>query len=331
MKRLLLVDGTNFFFRGSWGTGGYPNKNGHDMTYLYAFVRNFCTLVRQYEVPGDEVKTVVCWDGGYDRRTAASRKAVAAGIVPKEYKQTRKEAKAQQTPEQRRDGEDFKWCLQKGRELLRHTRFSQCLIPGEEADDVVGSWCRQTLGDYDETIVVTSDRDYYQLLFEGVKIYNPIRKTYATLESLKEEYGLEDPHQWVEAGALSGDEGDTIYGIPGIGTTTAARLIAQHGSIQGIYQWAQERWKDKIAEMGLEGFCRGVRDGSYRPTPMKEAKVLAYRRVVELAYELKGMHLDLPLSEEAGTPDWRGIEKIEMEEGISIPQSCRDTLLRGGL
>lgn len=327
MKTLLLIDGTNFFFRGSWGTGGYPNKNGHDMTYLYAFIRNFCALVRQFERPGEEVKTVICWDGGYDKRTELSRAAVSQGIVPKEYKQVRRENHALKTPEQLRDGEDFKYCLQKAQELLRHTRFSQCLIPGEEADDAVGSWCRQSLGQYDEIVVVTSDRDYYQLLFDGVKIYNPIRKEWLDRGVLERDYGLKDAYQWVEVGALAGDDGDTIYGVPGIGTKTAARLIAQYGSIQGIYDFAEKRWAEQIGREGAARFTASVRDGSYRPTPSKEAKVLAYREVIALALELKAMHLDLPLQEEQGAPDWRALEALEMSEGVRIPQGCMDVFM----
>ena len=326
MKTLLLIDGTNFFFRGNWGTGGYPNKNGHDMTYLYAFIRNFCSLVRQFEKDGAEVKVVVCWDGGHEERTELSRAAVARGIVPKEYKQTRRESHAQQTPEQKRDSEDFKYCLQKGQELLLHTRFSQSVVSGVEADDVVGSWCKQSLGQYDDIVVVTSDRDYYQLLFDGVRIYNPMRKEWLDKSVLARDYGLSDAHQWVEVGALAGDDGDTIYGVPGIGTKTAARLIAQYGSIQGIYEFAEKRWAEQLRG-GTATFTASVRDGSLKPSPMKEAKVLAYREVVELALKLKAMYLNLVLPETKGVPDWRALEALEMSEGVRIPQNCMDVLM----
>ena len=227
-KRLLLVDGTNFFFKGNWGSHDLT-LNGESIKCLYSFHLNLPALIRKFEDNEWELTVILGWDGGYEERARISTEAVEAGIIPKSYKQERREARAQEDDEEKEKCNFIKQ-LSMAEELLSYTRICQVRIKGEEADDVIGSLCKSNLGKWDDIVIVTTDKDYYQLLWDGVRIYNSTRDEFYDKKMLFEKYGLENSNQWIDVGALAGETGpssDTIYGVPGIGTLTACKLIKQ--------------------------------------------------------------------------------------------------------
>ena len=105
MKRLVLIDGINFFYRGAWSgvSGEMKTIHGDDMTYVLAYFRNLANLVNHFKFPTDENRYVICWDGGYDERLRISSEAVTAGLIPKAYKQERREAHDIEDEEERED------------------------------------------------------------------------------------------------------------------------------------------------------------------------------------------------------------------------------------
>lgn len=324
MKRLLLIDGTNFFFRGSWG--GNLTFNGRNVKNLYSFVGNLCSLVRKFEDAGEDVDVVVCWDGGYDERLKISEEAVSSGLILKSYKQERREAR-----ENNAEDVDFTWQLKKAQEMLAYTRIRQCRIQGEEADDVVGSYCRANLGRFDEIDLVTTDRDYYQLLWEGVRIYNSTKDEYISMSDITMEYGITTPEQWIDVGAIAGESGsssDTIYGVPGIGYKGASMLISRYGSIGGIMDSAETIYSQQLAEYGYEGFRQKVIDRSFKPKHLKEAMVLAYRDVLEIAYQLKRIHTHLDVSLYDTSPSWELLEEFFQSLRFKVSTNNFHTLLR---
>lgn len=320
---VVLIDGTNFFFKGSWG-GEELTHDGHSVKELYSFQLNLCSLVRQF----GKTLYIVCWDGGHRERTELSQEAVRAGLIPKAYKQERREAR-ELNPDGK--GEDFIWQLEKGREMLFYTRIAQMRYDGEEADDLVSSYCRQFL-DLGKTdiVVVTSDKDYYQLLWDGVRIYNSTKKEFLDKSYLKSEYNLDNADQWVDVGALAGETGpssDTIYGCPGIGYKTAAKLISQYGSLQAIYDKANSLFGDFVKVNGLDEFAKRVMTGCYKTKQLKEAKILANKPVIDLAWKLKKMHTGLNLPIPEAKPDWKGLDEFFSDLDFNVSFDNKDTLL----
>jgi len=109
-------------------------------------------------------------------------------------------------------------------------------LDGFEADDMIGTLARQA---DQEVIIVTGDADALQLVNNKVKVYMPARgkhpeKVY-TEELVLEKYGVK-PAQIVDLKALAGDPSDGIPGVKGIGPKTAAKLIGEFVTVEGIYK-----------------------------------------------------------------------------------------------
>jgi DNA polymerase-1 len=137
------------------------------------------------------------------------------------------------------------------RETLAAFRIPVYEMPGYEADDLIGSLSRQAeLRDL-ETIIVSGDLDMLQLVTEQTKlmttrlgvqstvIYDPAR--------IHERYGL-DPGQMIDFKALKGDSTDNIPGIPGVGDKTAAKLLVDFGSLEGLFARLNEVKPDKLRD-----------------------------------------------------------------------------------
>lgn len=328
-RRLLLVDGTNFFFKGNWGTHDLT-LNGESIKCLYSFHLNLPALIRKFEDNEWNLTVVVGWDGGYEERARISIEAVEAGIIPKSYKQERREARAQEDDEEKEKCNFIKQ-LSMAEELLSYTRICQVRIKGEEADDVIGSLCKSNLGKWDDIVIVTTDKDYYQLLWNGVRIYNSTRDEFYDKNILFEKYGLEKADQWIDVGALAGETGpssDTIYGVPGIGTLTACKLIQQYKTLEGLLEFAESYFKDYLDKHGFEAFQARLISGEYKPSRIKEAKVLAYRERVRVAYKLKKMRTELQIEMPEPNPDWRRLEEFFHKTRFNVSQKNFDTLLR---
>jgi len=106
---------------------------------------------------------------------------------------------------------------------------------GLEADDIIGQAARQSLKNGAHVVVVSSDKDMFQLLGDQrLKVYNPVTDKEITRESFLAEYGFE-PARMADYLGLTGDSSDNIPGAKGIGPAGAARLLAQFSSLDAIF------------------------------------------------------------------------------------------------
>jgi 5'-3' exonuclease len=98
---------------------------------------------------------------------------------------------------------------------------------GYEADDVIAGVCEDLKANYprDRAIIVSADKDLWQLLSPRVICYNATSKTTTTLDSFRERFGIE-PSAWSDCKALAGCKTDDVGGIEGIGEITAAKYLA---------------------------------------------------------------------------------------------------------
>ncbi len=116
-------------------------------------------------------------------------------------------------------------------------------IDGYEADDVLGTLARQASEQGVETIIVTGDRDAFQLIGPLVKVLISGRRfsdrQVYDEAAIRERYGL-SPAQLIEMKGLVGDKSDNIPGVRGIGEKTAVKLLQQYGTLEGIYAHLDE-------------------------------------------------------------------------------------------
>src|SRR6056297_2464363 len=127
---------------------------------------------------------------------------------------------------------------------------------GYEADDVIGTLAHKAKDQGFETYMMTPDKDYGQLLEEGIYIYKPKRSGRQEAEILDknkicERFNIQHPEQIIDIMALMGDKSDNIPGAPGIGEKTAKKLIAQYGSVENLYENINDlkgKQKEKLIE-----------------------------------------------------------------------------------
>ena len=119
-----------------------------------------------------------------------------------------------------------------------------------EADDVIGTLALKALAVGQQVAIVTGDKDFFQLVRDGIKVFNPKEEgTWYDAEGVKEKFGV-PPDLVVDVLALMGDTIDNIKGVPGIGEKGARELIAQYGSLDGLIAHAAEV-KNKRYREGL--------------------------------------------------------------------------------
>lgn len=118
-------------------------------------------------------------------------------------------------------------------------------VPGYEADDVIGTLARVAEETTDfTTYMMTPDKDYGQLVTDRVLMYRPSLRGQGfeirTPKEVCERYGIASPRQVIDLLALEGDASDNVPGCPGVGEKTAAKLIAEFGSVENLLDHTDE-------------------------------------------------------------------------------------------
>jgi DNA polymerase-1 len=109
-----------------------------------------------------------------------------------------------------------------------------------EADDVIGTLAEKATAAGFDVAIVTGDKDFYQLVRDGIRVFNPRDEgTWYDAAGVKEKFGVA-PEQVVDVLALMGDTIDNIKGVPGIGEKGARDLIATYGSVENLIAHAAE-------------------------------------------------------------------------------------------
>ena len=134
--------------------------------------------------------------------------------------------------------EDIVWALPNVRRLLEGFNVPVLICDGYEADDIIGTLVRRAEKQSLESYMVTPDKDFGQLVSQNTLIYKPGRMGDAAeilgLAEIREKWGVQRPEQVIDIIGLWGDASDNIPGVAGIGEKTAAKLIAQYGSIENL-------------------------------------------------------------------------------------------------
>ena len=139
-------------------------------------------------------------------------------------------------------------------------------MAGWEADDVIATLVTQAKKKDYQVEIITSDKDFLQLLQPGVRIYDPMKDKPITEADALERYGVK-ASQMRDYQALVGDAIDNIPKVPGIGPKTAADLLAQFGNIEALMSKLDEVKKPKIQEAlktNLEQLKRAIQLVSFR-------------------------------------------------------------------
>lgn len=124
--------------------------------------------------------------------------------------------------------------------LLNEMKIPNSEIHGCEADDVIASYA-VNFSDKIEVVILSTDRDYWQLISDSVTIlnYHGADSSFVTPDVVRNKFGV-SPEQFADFKCLIGDKSDNIIGVPGVGSKRAAELLGQFGTIDGIYEHIDE-------------------------------------------------------------------------------------------
>ncbi|MGY4903472.1 DNA polymerase I [Streptomyces sp. 900116325] len=219
--RLLLMDGHSLAYRAFFAlpAENFTTGAGQPTNAVYGFASMLANTLR------DEAPTHFAVAFDVSRRTWRSQE------FP-EYKANRSK-----TPD------EFKGQVELIGELLDAMHADRFAVDGFEADDVIATLATQAEAAGFEVLIVTGDRDSFQLITDNVTVLYPTKGvselTRFTPEKVEEKYGL-TPQQYPDFAALRGDPSDNLPGIPGVGEKTAAKWINQFGSFDDLVARADE-------------------------------------------------------------------------------------------
>ena len=205
---LLIVDGLNVAFR--W-------KHQNILDFKYDYIRTIESLAKSYKAG----TIIICADGGSSYRKE---------IFP-EYKANRKERFADQTEQEAKEFEMFMAEFQDTLTLIKE-KYPVFHFRGVEADDIA-AYITQSI-DYDECWLISSDKDWDLLISDKVSRFSTVTRKETTVHNWDEHYDFEI-EDYITFKCLTGDKGDNVPGVPGVGPKRAVQLMEQYGTVFDIY------------------------------------------------------------------------------------------------
>ncbi len=221
-KPLVLVDGSSYLFRAFHAIRQLSNSKGEPTNAIYGVINMIRKLMSDYQPE----QMAVIFD--------AKGKTFRNDLYP-DYKSNRPPM-----PEELRSQ------IEPIHAIIRAMGIPLLVVDGVEADDVIGTLCRQATEQKIDTIVSTGDKDMAQLVNEHVSLINTMTDTLLTPESVEEKFGI-PPALIVDYLALMGDSSDNIPGVPKCGPKTAVKWLKEFGSFEGVMRHA-DKVKGKIGE-----------------------------------------------------------------------------------
>ena len=209
MKKLLIIDGLNMFLR-SYVVNPTLAPNGHPIGGTIGFMKSLQKVCGMFTP--DEI--IVAWDG---HSGSSKRKK-----MNKNYKDGRKPVRFNRRMVELNDEEQV---VNKAEqyiklvEYLNETPIIQIVVDYVEADDIIAYACRHDKYKGWHKHIISSDRDFFQLINEETVLYRPIQKKLVDEASLMEEHGIH-PNNFALARAIAGDKSDNLPGIPRAGLKT---------------------------------------------------------------------------------------------------------------
>ena len=214
--------------------------DGHSLAYRAFFAlpaENFTTATGQ---PTNAIYGFASMLANTLRDEAPTHFAVAFDVSRKTWRSeefTEYKANRSKTPD------EFKGQVELIGELLDAMHAQRFAVDGFEADDVIATLATQAEAEGFDVLIVTGDRDSFQLVSEHTTVLYPTKGvselTRFTPEKVFEKYGL-TPAQYPDFAALRGDPSDNLPGIPGVGEKTAAKWINQFGSFAELVERVEE-------------------------------------------------------------------------------------------
>jgi len=222
-KKLFLIDGNSLLYRSYYAIQRLSTSQGFPTNAIYGFINTLRKIVEQ-EKPH---YLGIVFDTGKPtlrhqmfKAYKAHRKPMPEDLIP-QVPVLKKVIRAMNIP------------------LFQHENY--------EADDVLGSLAQKAGEKRIPTVIVSTDKDFLQLVDEGTAVFNPAKEVYLDEAKVKEIFGVA-PSQVVDVLSLWGDPSDNVPGVPGIGEKTSKQLINQFGSVENLLHRLSEVKNPRLRE-----------------------------------------------------------------------------------
>lgn len=213
-KKFMIIDGSSLIFRAFYAIRNLTTKDGIFTNGVYGFLNMYYKVVDEYKP--DNICVV------FDRSAPTFRHEDYEA-----YKGHRDKAPSELNSQ---------FGILKDILNSLNVKFEE--LDGYEADDIAGTLAKKAQEENYDTILVTGDKDYLQLVDENIKVLLTKRGITDVdeynEESVEEKYELK-PVQLIDVKGLMGDPSDNIPGVPGVGEKTALKLIREYDSIENVY------------------------------------------------------------------------------------------------
>lgn len=170
---------------------------------------------------------------------------------------------------------DLEQQMRRVREIVEAWGMAPIEASGFEADDIIATLVREARRKKKKVVIVSADKDLLQLVGDDVVMYDTMRNKVFGPEETRDKFGVE-PCQVRDLLALMGDSSDNVPGVPSVGQKTAAKLLNEHASLDGIYE-------------NLESITRKA----------LKRKLMEHRNDAETSRALVTLRDDVPLDPEA--------------------------------
>ena len=301
MKKLLLVDGNSIMNRAFYGTQSSFMKNAEGLFTgaLFGFMN---ILLKYLDEEKPEYVAVA-----FDVKAPTFRHKAYDG-----YKATRK-------------GMPNELAMQMPivKQILRAMHIECVELPGYEADDIIGTYTKLAKDEGIESIIITGDKDSLQLVNEMTVVKLPVTKQGTTttdtidIEAFKNKYGGLMPIRLIDLKALMGDSSDNIPGVPGVGEKTAVSLLAEYGSLDGVYAHVAD-----IKKPALKKKIEENKDSAYMSYEL--ATIMLTVPVEKSVTELAKGEWDKPeLVKILTMLEFKSIIKKMKLDGVTVPKISR--------
>ena len=234
MKKLFLLDAMALIYRAYYAMVRSPRitSKGLNTSAIFGFTNTLYELIKT-EKP---THLAVSFDTGAPTLRHADFEA---------YK-----AHRESTPD------DIITAIPYIKEILNAFRIPVILKDGYEADDIIGTLAKKAEIEGFQVYMMTSDKDYGQLVSENIFMYKPgkfgQKAEVVGVKEICEKYGIAEPEELIDILGLWGDASDNIPGVPNIGEVKAKKLIAQFHSIENLYRNIDQVDNQKLKETLIE-------------------------------------------------------------------------------
>jgi DNA polymerase-1 len=209
-QEICLIDGSSYIYRAYHTTGTLANSSGFPTGAIFGFTNMLLKTLKENQ--SDRVVMV------FDSKGPTFRH------------EKFEEYKANRPPMP----DDLGLQIPRIREVVEAYGLPVLASPGYEADDIIATLTAEARSKGWKVVIVSGDKDLMQVVGDDVKMWDPQRDKVYDPDAVKKKFGV-GPERMLDLLALMGDASDNVPGVPGVGKKTAARLLDEHESIDGIY------------------------------------------------------------------------------------------------